>query len=136
MTVRQLPAKQSPFKAACEVADVSFSIGDETANVRRIAIQLKDALGNDITERAMVSGWLSDDANGDTITASAPTTVAAGTDGSYHVITTGKKFDLLSEADGDIDLDITLSSGAATWYLNILLPTGVIKTSAAIAFAA
>ena len=131
----QIAAKKSPF-AANKIGYATMTIGAEAANVIRVAIQLQDSRRRDIAFRGAIEAYLSDDANGDSITATGPTTVAAGTDGVYQPIIAVKKFTLISEADGDIDLDLTLSSGAATWYLILIMPDGTLLASGAITFAA
>ncbi len=106
--------------------------GGTTINV---AIQLVDAAGADLAVRGAVMAYLSDDANGDSIAASAPSGgVAIGTDGLAIPIVAGKAWLLVSEADGDIDITLT-EAGGATWYLIIVNPDGLLRVSGAITFA-
>ena len=115
------------------VASATFTIGAETAS-RTVAIQLKDAAGADMAIRSSVFAYLSDDANGDSVAATAPSGgVAAGTDGVLIPMVAGKAFMLVSEADGDIDVAIT-EEATDTWYLVLVLPSGKLTVSAAIAF--
>ena len=115
--------------------DVDFTIGAEAANVINVGIQLNDAGGTALATRASLLAYLSDDANGDSIAATAPDgNVAVGTDGLCMHMITDKLFVLTSEADGDIDLDIG-ESGADTWYLILVLPNGLLVASTAITFA-
>lgn len=115
--------------------DVDFTIGSEAANVINVGLQLNDAGGSALATRASVFAYLSDDANGDSIAGTAPDgNVAVGTDGLLIPVVTDKAFQLVSEADGDIDLDIG-ESGADTWYLIVVLPNGLLVASAAITFA-
>lgn len=101
-----------------------------------VAIQLTDGAGADLAVRGSVFAYLSDDANGDSIAGTAPDGgVAIGADGLLIPIVADKAFQLVSEADGDIDLAIT-ESGADTWYLIIVLPTGKLVASTAITFTA
>lgn len=116
--------------------DVDFTVGSESTNVINVALQLNDASGAALATRAAVFAYLSDDANGDSIAATAPDGgVAIGTDGLAIPLVAGKAWTLVSEADGDIDLNIT-ESGAATWYLIVVLPNGKLAASDAITFAA
>lgn len=116
--------------------DVEFTIGSEATNVINVALQLNDAGGTALATRAAVFAYLSDDANGDSIASSAPSGgVAIGTDGLAIPVVTNKAWVLVSEADGDIDIDIT-ETGAATWYLIVVLPNGKLVASDAITFAA
>jgi hypothetical protein len=116
--------------------DATFVIGAETANVINVSIQLKDSGNVDLAVRGNIFAYLSDDANGDSLVATAPTTVAIGTDGTIAALVAGKFFAIWSEADGDIDINITLSAGAATYYLVLVMPSGKRVISGAITFAA
>lgn len=109
-------------------------VGTETENVINVAIQLKDVAAADMAVRGSVLVYLSDDANGDSIAEAAPSGgVAIGTDGLAIPVVAGKCVQLISESDGDIDLDIE-ESGEDTWYLIVVLPNGKLVASDAIAF--
>ena len=117
--------------------NASFVIGAEATNVINLGIQLKEAkTGNDLAVRASLRAYLSDDANGDSIVATAPSgTVVIGTDGVLFDVGSAKKvFLLTSEADGDIDINIT-EAGAKTMYLILVAPDGRLIPSGAITFA-
>ena len=116
-------------------ADATFTIGTEAANVINVAVQLKDGAGDDIATRAAVQFYLSDDADGDTIVAAA-TSLAIGTDGVAIENISNSAGLLISEADGDIDINIGDASGAATYYLVLVMPSGELVVSDAITFAA
>jgi len=117
------------------------AMGDPTLTVGAtdtgtVAIQLKDATGADLAVRGSVMAYLSDDANGDSIAGTAPSGgVAIGTDGLAIPLVAGKAFHLVSEADGDIDIALT-ESGAATWYLIVVMPDGRLVASDPIVFTA
>ena len=113
----------------------TITVGSEAANVINVGIQLEDADGADIAVRGSVFAYLSDDANGDSIVATAPDGGAAiGTDGLAIPVVANKAFELTSESDGDIDIDIT-ESGAKTCYLILRMPNGKLVASGAITFA-
>ena len=113
----------------------AFVIGAEAANVINVGIQLKDSAGVDLAVRGAITAYLSDDANGDSIAATAPSGgVAIGTDEVSIPLIAGKAFQLVSEADGDIDIDIT-EAGIDTWYLILAMPDGRLIASTAITFA-
>lgn len=119
-----------------KVVNASFTIGAEATNSINVAVQLEWANGEPVDRRMSVLAYLSDDANGDSVAGTAPDgNVAIGTDGVLIPIVADKAFQLISEADGDIDLDIG-ESGADTWYLVIVLPSGDLVVSGAITFAA
>jgi hypothetical protein len=127
----------SPYQARADIqaGDATFSIGAEAANVINVAIQLKTAL-SDLPRRGAIFAYLSDDANGDSLAATAPDGgVAVGTDGLLIPVVADKAFNLISESDGSIDLDITHAAGALTLYLILAMPTGQLVASTAITFA-
>lgn len=117
-------------------ANASAVVGAETGgNTINVAVQLKDANGADIGTRQQIRGYLSNDANGDSIATTAPSGgIAIGTDGLLIPVVTNKAFLLTCESDGDIDLTI-VEAGAATWYLVLVMATGKLFVSGAITFA-
>lgn len=134
--MRRGASKGNPFQAACHVGGATFVIGAESGgNVINVGIQLTDANARDLGVKGAVQAYWSDDADGNTPSASPPTTTAIGTDGVCLPLLADKHFQLVSEDDGDIDLNVTYAGGAATWYLNLLMPDGSIKTTTAITFA-
>jgi hypothetical protein len=119
--------------------DATIVVGAETAHPGHAitcAIQLKDGNGADLTVRGSVLAYLAKDAAGDAIQDITPTAVAAGTDGLAIVLDTVKAYQLVSEADGDIDLVVTKTDGAGTCYLILVLPNGKLVASGAITFSA
>lgn len=133
MTAKQA-YRDNPFQGVLP-NNASFVIGEEAADVIAVSIQLKDGL-KDLAQRAAVDFYLSTNANGDNLLGTAPDGgIAIGTDGvliPYVADIAGK---LVSEVDGDIDITIE-ESGAATYYLVLVLPDGTLKVSGAITFAA
>jgi hypothetical protein len=118
------------------VARATFTVGTEATDVITVAVQLKDRNSNDIGERVKVGWFLSDDANGDSLVATAASGgVAAGTDGWVSSDVTGKRGIAVSESDGDIDIAIT-HSGAKVCYLGLIMPSGNVVMSGAVTFAA
>jgi hypothetical protein len=131
----QMSARRSPYKTN-HVGKATFTIGAEAANVITVAVQLQSTKFQNLTSRGSVDWYLSDDANGDSIVATAASGgVAAGTDGVVIPLVTGKMGKAISEADGDIDIAIT-HVGAKTCYLVIVLPDGSMNVSNAITFSA
>jgi len=127
------PAKDNPFKSRNAVNLATFVIGAELADVKNIGIQFKDANGNECAERVSVFAYLSTDPEGDDIVGTALDTVAIGTDGLLIPLVTGKAFQLISEADGDVDINIT-ENATGTWYLILVMPDGSLVASGAITF--
>lgn len=115
---------------------VTYTIGAEAGNVITVACQLTDADGDDMAIACVVEQYLSSDSAGQTRVAAA-TSLASGTDGTILTeFTSNSHWTTTSEADGDIDIAIGDASGAATYYLNTVLPNGKIVTSSVITFAA
>jgi hypothetical protein len=116
------------------VGGADFTIGAEDTNAITVNIQLKNQWGKNLAYRAMIDWVLFGDANGDTLP-TALTSVAAGTDGWVSSTVTGLRGVAGCEADGDLDMVFTLSSGARTVYLGIRLSDGTYAISDAITFA-
>lgn len=111
------------------VTQATITVGAETGgNTINVAIQL--------SAHGSVFGYLSDNADGSTIAGTAPSGgIAVGTDGLAIPVVANKAFHLVSESDGDIDLDIVEAS-ADTWYFVVVLSDGTLVISDAITFAA
>lgn len=131
--LRRTPAKTSPFEAACVVDLATFTIAAQVSRTINVAMQLKDADGNALVVRGAVDAYLSDNADGSTLTASTPTsTVAIGTNGLLINQVTDKAFKLVSNASGQVDINV-INSGSHTYYLALVMPDGGIQVSGAIA---
>ena len=77
---KELPDVASPAGAA-------FTVGDEDTNVINVAVQLKDALAQDLANAVALPFYLSDDAAGATPSGTAPTGgLAVGTPGPTLVL--------------------------------------------------
>lgn len=105
-------------------ADASITVGAENTDVRAITIQLKDANGSDLDEAAIVKLFVFSDATMQALGTGGSTGIAIGTDGTILTTVQAKKeFQIISEADGDIDLTWT-DIGTESVVLGLLLPTG------------
>lgn len=114
---------------------VDFVIGAEGSNKILVSMQLKDGDGVDLAVRGSVFFYLSSDAAGDAIIGTAPSGgIAVKTDGLAIPLVAGKALQLISEADGDVDVELT-EAGVYTCYANVVLPNGLLMTSGAITFA-
>jgi hypothetical protein len=72
-------------------------------------------------------------ANTDDLTDGSDLTTAAFNDSAEIAIGAAKAFTLVSESDGDIDINIT-ESGVKSMYLALILPNGKLAVSSVIAF--
>jgi len=133
MGIGKLPNVSSPYEGGV-ANNASFVIGTEGSNAITVSIQLKDGL-KDVAQRVALTAYLSADANGDSLTALATPTFAAGADGVVSTLVAGRVVFMISEADGDIDLVITYTTGAGTVYLVLVMPDGSLVVSGAITFA-
>lgn len=115
-------------------AHAVITVGAENANVRAIQIQLKDANGDDVTVGEVVKVYMFTDATRVALaTTGGSTGIAIGTDGTIlRTITAKKQFEVISEADGDIDLTWT-DTGTESVVLGVQLPSGVWVMSEAFA---
>jgi len=121
---------------AAGYVDATITVVGEVSNEVDVTIQLTDANGDDLAVRGSVFAYLSDDANGDAIVATAPDGGwAIDTDGLLIPVVAGKAAVLVSEADGDIALTIT-EAGAKTAYLIIVLPEGRLVASTVLTWTA
>jgi len=116
-----------------------ISVGSEGAgSIINVTVQLMDRdNGNEIAERVGFFGYLSDDAYGNSVVSSAPDGGwAIGTDGLLIPVVTNKAAKLVTENDGDLDVNITHAGGAKTVYLVLVMPDGQLYVSGAITFSA
>lgn len=96
------------------VLGVEISAGAEAADVRRITVQLTDAAGNNLADRAAVRVWVSaSDFGGPSSTGH---TVALVTGTSLTTILSNADYRLLTDATGAIELDVT-AAGAGSLYV-------------------
>lgn len=110
-------------------ADATITVATNTAT-----IQLLDGAGNALATAAGVQWYLSDDADGSSLTAAAPSGgIAIGTDGLLIEQTANTSGLLITESDGTADVALT-EAGAATWYLVVVLPSGKLVVSDGIVF--
>ncbi len=110
-----------------------FSVGAEAANVIRVTARLSRAGRR---TRAALWMYLSDDAEGDGLIATAPSGgVAAGTKGAILAEPVADKVLLVQfNEHGEAELDIT-EAGVKTLYLVGVMPNGALQASRAITFA-
>lgn len=112
----------------------TITVGSESGDVINVAVQLKDAAGENVASAHVVRAWLSDSAGGE-VTSTAPSgSVAIGTNGVVIAEHTAKTHLVVAgNASGQFDINIT-EAGARTWYLNLEYQ-GKLFSSAAITFA-
>lgn len=116
------------------IGNATFTVGSETANVIRVTVQLKDREGSNLAIAAGVQAYLSDNSNGASLVATAPS-------GGWVIATTGVMIPMVADkaatfvcsTSGLFNVDITEAAGK-TVYLVVILPLGNLKISSAITF--
>ena len=116
-----------------QVLDVEFTVTDNiTTATPNVAMQFKDVAGNDVSHPITVNCYLSTDSEGQTlaIDSTDTTEIAIGTDGTILAELAADIMAVcVSEADGDLDLEVTVVDGK-TVYFNVVMPNGEVKTCA------
>jgi hypothetical protein len=114
-----------------------ITVGAESTNVINCAIQVnKGITGSPVAEAIALPFYFSSDSSGQVpLTTAVDGGIAIGTDGALLEWTANISGLLITEADGDCDIDVT-DAGAFTSYLNIVLPDGSLVTSAVLTHAA
>lgn len=113
--------------------DASITVGSESANVRNITIQLKDANGADINYAETVEIIVFGAADMLSFASTGGSTgIAIGTDGALLAVVAKKYFLATSETDGDIDLTWT-DTGTESVAVGVRLPNGRVVVTAAFA---
>lgn len=136
MTLNPLPAKQAAAKAYNAFNLAAFTVGTKLTNTINVAVQLQNAHGVSLAQIAGVKAYLSDNANGSTLTATVPTsTLAIGTNGVIiGVLTTNKAVEIITNALGQFDLNVIQTVGGTNYYLVVEMPDGSIVVSPVIGF--
>jgi hypothetical protein len=114
-----------------QVLDVEFTVTDNiTTATPNVAMQFKDIAGNDVSHPVAVIVYLTTDSAGQTLAADSTDTteIAIGTDGTILAeLVTDIMAVVVSEADGDLDMEITVVD-TKTVYFNVVMPNGEVKT--------
>lgn len=114
------------------IADATFSIAAQVGTARAVSIQIKDADGVNLTERAVFLGYLSTSSVGDNSALTNPIapTISAGASG--FIVATGS---LVYQTDATGLLILSIDAGmmaAGTYYFVVVLSIGEIVVSSAI----
>lgn len=115
------------------LARCTVTAGDEALNVRRLTIQVIDRLGREAAGRWVVLVYISATSGGDPSATGNTVSVVAGT-GTLETVTSNAAYRLITDADGQAQIDLTVS-GSATRYVSTIVE-GKVRESAAVTFAA
>lgn len=129
-----LPKKQAAAFGPGSFDLAAFTIGTKSVNTINVAVQLKDAHGNNIAQPVNCKAYLSDSATGLGITGTPATSaIAIGTNGYIlATLVTEVMVDVLTNAAGQFDLNLIQTASPTTEYLVLILPDGNILVSGAI----
>lgn len=134
MGLHKVRNARSPYFTS-KVGGVTFTVGAEATNVITVTVQATDGNGHNLAERVALQFYLSTDAEGDNLTASAPSSgIAAGASGVVIETIADKAGLLVTNSSGEAKVAITEAS-TPTFYLVVVLPDGSLTVSGAITFA-
>lgn len=113
----------------------TITVGSEVGDEINVQVQIVDGNGDAVDSSCAVTFYLSDDSAGDGQTAAA-TSLAIGTNGTLLEFVDSTNGLLITDASGLVDITIGDATGAATYYLVLVMPTGETVVSSAITFGA
>lgn len=132
MARQKISALRSPYYSNA-IGGVSFTVNAKSGSTITVNLQFKDTSNNNLAQRGWVGFFIADDAAGDTLTGTAPTTVAAGANGWVQNGANTKFSHALTEANGTLDIAVTYA-GTKNWYIGVQLPDGSVVMSPVLAF--
>jgi hypothetical protein len=116
--------------------EVTFTVGAEATNVVNVSGQVKNSAGDAVAGVRTLQLGLFTTAAAVAYSTTNYTTIAIGTNGALVELVADKRIEVRTDSDGAFDIDVTLSSGAATSYLAQLKPDGTVVSSDVITHAA
>ncbi len=109
----------------------TLTVAAQASTHRDTTVQLKDAAGTALAEKALVRVWISDAAAG-ALTAAVPAGHVSFTTGTTIItVTTDKAYDVVSDATGVIVVRLTDATGSinTTWYVNVAFGSHVVSAA-------
>ncbi len=112
--------------------ELQITVGAESGDDRQITVQVRDAGGNDLVRRVLVRLWIATsnygppDAAGNTVTVDTGTTVQTISANAHYLVE--------SDADGQVQLTLTVSGAASRYVLAEL--DGAVYSSGEITYSA
>jgi len=114
--------------------DADITVGTLSSDTYPIEIQLKDFEGNNLTVPACIRAYYSSVATGlDFTDVTTDLDITSGGNGDALVLLTYYAYQLISEADGTIDVDST-DSGTDDQYLVLVMPDGRLVISGVLTY--
>ena len=119
-----------------QLVGATIVVGTEAANVINVTVQFTDDNGSDMAVPVCVKWYHANDSAGlDPTTVAQDGGTAIGTDGALIESVANLSGFMISEADGDVDIDVT-DAGVFTTFLVLVMPNGLLVISTAITHAA
>lgn len=99
-------------------------------------IVLKDFAGNALTAKRAVHAYLSEDSGGEGVSTTDLTTDMTASVGAVSIMEQYHQYILICDTSGALTISMGYTTGAKTFYLVLVMPTGELQVSGAIAFTA
>lgn len=116
------------------ISSVPMIVTSLSGTSKSVAVSLKTPQGSQQSGISLVQAYLSDNADGSTIIATAPNGTVTATTGQLWDINSAKKvFTLITNSTGFVTLTIN-NTGSKTLYVVVSLPTGAVQVSPPIIF--
>ena len=116
------------------VHDATITVPAISSDTFAVTIQLKDYAGNDLKVAACILAYVSSTSTGlDPTDLTSEITITSEGDGAALVSLAKYSWHLISEADGDIAIDVT-DTGTDAKYLVLVMPDGRLVVSDVLTF--
>ena len=117
---------------------VSATLTPGATHIDTIAcgVVLKDYAGNALTAKRAVHAYLSESSVGEGVSTTDLTTDMTASVGAVAIMEQYHQYILISNASGALTLSMGYTTGAKTFYLVLVMPSGELQVSGAIAFTA
>lgn len=111
---QQVRAQFSTPLALCKV-----SAGDETANIRRITLQVIDRIKKDVPGRWIIAVYLSGAAGGDPSATGNTVSIVTGT--LWRQVTANAAYELVTDDTGQASIDVEVSGAGSRFVSTAVL---------------
>jgi len=114
--------------------DATITVPVISSDTFAVTIQLKDYAGNDLDVAAAILCYVSSTSTGlDPSDLTSEISTTSSGDGAVLILLAKYSWQLISEADGDIAIDVT-DSGTDAKYLVLVMPNGKLVVSGVLTY--
>lgn len=117
---------------ADQITSLAISVGEEYSNTIWVTVQVKDAAGDDLSERVLIRGWLGSSEYGGEVATPPNTDFTVSTGAVVKELTVNKHILAISDSGGSVVFVIE-DTGTRTFYL-MAESSGVVYASDVISF--